>query len=96
MKQPIPALNKEEIRTEQALEAGEYIPSTGVKQTRKFFASAAKQFLELKKSKRITIRVNQGDLLKVKAKAKKSNIPYQTLLNVLISQFADGRTAVQI
>lgn len=96
MKQHIPLLDKEEMRIEQALEAGEYIPSNDVKQTRKFFASAAKQFQELKKSKRITIRVNQGDLLKVKAKAKKSNIPYQTLLNVLISQFADGRTAVQI
>ncbi|KKR03388.1 MAG: coiled-coil [Microgenomates group bacterium GW2011_GWC1_39_12] len=91
-----PSLDEQETRIEQALEAGEYMPSIDVKQTRKFFESAAKQFQELKKSRRITIRVNQGDLLKVKAKAKKSNIPYQTLLNVLISQFADGRRAVQI
>ncbi len=96
MKTYISSLDKQETRIEQALKAGEYIPSSDVQQTRNFFASAAKQFQELKKSRRITIRVNQGDLLKVKAKAKKSNIPYQTLLNVLISQFADGRTAVQI
>lgn len=96
MKTYISSLDKQETRIEQALKTGEYIPSSDVQQTRKFFASAAKQFQELKKSRRITIRVNQGDLLKVKAKAKKSNIPYQTLLNVLISQFADGRTAVQI
>jgi len=35
-----------------------------------------------------------GDFVKVKA--KKNNIPYQTLLNSLIHQFADDRMVVQI
>jgi len=34
-------------------------------------------------------------LIKVKAKAKRNNIPYQTLLNTLIRQFAEGWAALQ-
>ena len=49
-----------------------------------------------KASKRIHIRVNNKDLLKVKAKAQESNIPYQTLLGTLIHKFAVGDTKITI
>lgn len=96
MKQLFSHLDTEETRIERELEAGEYTPSKDINKTKKIFESAAKEFQELKKSKRITIRVNQWDLLKVKAKAKRSNIPYQTLLNALISQFADDKMVIRI
>jgi len=41
------------------------------------------------KSIRITFRVNQGDLVKLKAKAMEKNIPYQTLLSTLIRSYVE-------
>ena len=36
------------------------------------------------------------DLIKVKARAKRNNVPYQTMLNALIRQFVEGRALVQL
>lgn len=88
-------LDQQEKRIERALQKSQFISDTNLPETKKLFEEAAKNYLELKKSKRITIRVNQEDLIKVKAKAKRSNIPYQTLLNALIRQFAQGRASLQ-
>jgi predicted DNA binding CopG/RHH family protein len=41
-----------------------------------------------KKNKSITLRINQTILRKVKAKALKEGIPYQTLLSSLNNQYA--------
>ena len=88
-------LDKQEKRLEKALAEGKFVSDTHLAETKKMFAEAAKNYQELKRSKRITIRVNREDLIKVKAKAKKNNIPYQTLLNALIRQFAQDRTSLQ-
>lgn len=89
-------LDNLEQRLEKALERGEFISVTDLKETKKLFKQAAENYQELKKSKRITIRVNKEDLLKVKVKAKKSKIPYQTLLNALIHQYAEGQSRIEI
>lgn len=89
-------LDKYEEKIEESLKKGEYIKAVNFQRTKKLFAQAAKNYLELSKSKRITIRVNQADLIKVKARAKENNLPYQTLLNTLIRQFAIGQTSIQI
>lgn len=57
---------------------------------------AASRHLELNTSKPITIRVNQLDLIKIKAKAKRKQIPYQTLLGSLIHDFAEGAKELNI
>ena len=88
-------LNSQEKRFEKSLERGDFVRTSGLGETRKLFREAIKNYKELQKSKRITIRVNQADLIKVKARAKKNNIPYQTLLNALIRQFAEGRTLMR-
>lgn len=88
-------LQTQEKRIEKALERGEFIRSGDLAKTKKLFKEAVKNYQELNKTKRITIRVNNEDLIKVKAKAKKNNLPYQTLLNALIRQFAEGRTLVK-
>jgi hypothetical protein len=59
-------------------------------------ADAAMRYKHLNTSKPITIRVNQLDLIKLKAKAKAKNIPYQTLLSSLIRDFADGDYTLKI
>jgi len=88
-------LDSQEKRIEKALEKGGYVSASNLTNTSKLFKEAAKNYRELSKTKRITIRVNNEDLIKVKARAKNNNVPYQTLLNVLIRQFAQGRTLVQ-
>jgi len=50
----------------------------------------------LQKSKPVTLRINQFDLIRVKAKAKRKNIPYQTLLGFLIRQYAQGEYKLTI
>ncbi|MBT3249508.1 MAG: hypothetical protein HN846_05135 [Candidatus Pacebacteria bacterium] len=89
-------LDKEEQLLEEAFERDEYEEATDLKQTKKMLAEAATKYLELKLSKPITIRVNQLDLIKVKAKAKRNNIPYQTLLSTLINQYAQGKTRLSL
>lgn len=55
----------------------------------KRYVSYAKNYL--KKDKRITLRVAKKDLEKIQTKAIETGIPYQTLINSLIRQFANGR-----
>lgn len=89
-------LDKQEQRLEKALERGDFTGTPDLKAVKKFFKKAAENYQELQRSKRVTIRVNQGDLLKVKARAERNRIPYQTLLNVLIHQYAEGQTQIEL
>lgn len=52
---------------------------------------AAERHHQLNTSKPITLRINQLDLIKIKAKAKRNNIPYQTLLGAVVHDFAEDR-----
>lgn len=88
-------LQNQEKRIEKALEKGEFVRVSKFKESKKLFEEAAMDYQELAKTKRITIRVKNEDLIKVKARAKKNNMPYQTLLNSLIRQFVEGRAVVQ-
>lgn len=89
-------LDNQERKIEKALEKGEFVRVSDVGKNKKMFEEAAKNYRELTKTKRITIRVNSEDLIKVKAKAKRSNVPYQTLLKALIRQFVQGRAVVRL
>ncbi|HSX10085.1 MAG TPA: hypothetical protein VLF93_08080, partial [Candidatus Saccharimonadales bacterium] len=57
---------------------------------------AASRYLELHNSKPVTLRINQLDLIKIKAKAKRKQIPYQTLLGALLHDFAEGKRELSI
>ncbi|MEN8253250.1 MAG: hypothetical protein ABFQ62_02645 [Patescibacteria group bacterium] len=89
-------LDEEEQVIEDALNRGEYVSNPNLAETKKMLEEAARNYLELNKSKPVTIRVNQLDLIKVKAKAKRKNIPYQTLLGSLIRQYATGEYTLNI
>ena len=43
-----------------------------------------------------TIRIKQLDLIKVKAKAREKQLPYQTLLGALIHDYAVGGRTIAI
>ena len=58
------------------------------------WAEAAKIHKELQKSKRITLSVSVSELLKFKTNAREKGIPYQTLMNVIIKQYNDGKISI--
>lgn len=89
-------LDQEEQSIEDALERGEFESVGNLADTKKMLADAANRYKQLSTSKPITIRVNQLDLIKLKAKAKAKNIPYQTLLSTLIRDFAEGDYLLKI
>ncbi len=89
-------LDKEEESLETAFGKGEFEEDPHFVDTKTMLEEAAKDYLELHTAKPITIRVNQFDLIKVKARAKRKQIPYQTLLGSLIHQYAEGKQDVNL
>jgi len=87
-------LSQEEQELENTLEADLYESDADFKQTKLMLREAAENYSYLNKSKPITIRVNQLDLIKLKAKAKRREIPYQTLLSALIHYYADNKLEI--
>lgn len=89
-------LDDYEKEIEASLERDEWVPVKNQSEVKKMWQRSAKRALDLRKSKKITVRVNQGDLIRLKAKAQRSNIPYQTLLGVLIRDFVKGDYSVKL
>ena len=87
-------LDKYEQDIENALDNGEFISASHIDETKEMFQEAAKNFRLLQETKSITLRVNVEDLIKVKAKAKRNGIAYQTLISLLIRQYTKGETEV--
>lgn len=86
-------LDAYEQELEKALEKG-YKRGNLTKRRREYWEEAAKRHTELQKSKKITLTVNSGELLKFRAAANNKGIPYQTLMNVMIKQYNDGEIKV--
>lgn len=89
-------LDDEEKLIEEALEKGEFERDSDLEKTKMMLEEAASRYLELHNSKPVTLRINQLDLIKIKAKAKLRNIPYQTLLGALLHDFAEGERKLSI
>lgn len=89
-------LDKYEQEIEDALEKGEFVSDPNFQENKKMFEEAASNYIELQKTKRITLRVKNEDLIKVKAKAQRSRIPYQRLISALIHKYAEGETKLEI
>lgn len=83
-------LDKEEQEIEKALENGEFVSDPNFEESKKIIEKGAKQYIELNKTKPITIRIKQTDLIKIKVKAHRNGLPYQTMLSALLHDFADG------
>ncbi len=89
-------LDEEERLIEQALNNDLYRDDSKLEKTKKLLADAASRYQKLHTAKSITIRINQLDLIRIKAKAKTKQIPYQTLLGILIHQYAEGEKSLQL
>ena len=89
-------LDEEEKLLEEALEKGEFKENPDLEATKRMLKEAVKQYRQLHNSKPVTLRINQLDLIKIKAKAKRKHIPYQTLLGALFHDFAEGEKELSI
>ena len=89
-------LDEEEKLIEQSLEKGEFEENPHFENTREMLEEAASRYLELHNSKPVTLRINQLDLIKIKAKAKRKQVPYQTLLGALLHDFAEGKRELSL
>lgn len=89
-------LDEEEQLLEAAFEKGEFEEVPNFEATKKMLREAAERHRQLNTSKPVTLRINQLDLIKIKAKAKRNNIPYQTLLGAVVHDFAEDRKELKI
>ncbi|MBI3620439.1 antitoxin [Candidatus Roizmanbacteria bacterium] len=89
-------LTKDEKELEESFSFDKWESIDDLATWKKELQEAAQDTLEFRKSKRITLRVNQEDLYKLKVKAIQKNIPYQTLLKVLIRDFVEGDYSVKL
>jgi predicted DNA binding CopG/RHH family protein len=91
-------LDKYEQEIEDALARGEFhsVPKKEFEEEKIMLQEAAKRFLELKKSKSITLRVKNENLIKFKVKAEKKGIPYQRIINTFIDQYANDEIRITI
>ena len=55
---------------------------------------AAKNTIE--KNERVNLRIHEKDLLIIKRKATENGLPYQSLINVLIHQYAEGKIVLNM
>jgi predicted DNA binding CopG/RHH family protein len=89
-------LDEEEQLIEDAIEAGDFEELPNFEETKKMLQEAARNHQELRVAKPVTLRINQMDLIKIRAKAKRNNIPYQTLLGVVLHDFAEDKRELVI
>jgi predicted DNA binding CopG/RHH family protein len=89
-------LDEEEQDIEDAIEKGEYEDMPDFENNKKLIAEAASRYVRLNTAKPITLRVKQTDLIKIKVKAKRNNIPYQTLLGAVLHDFAEDKRELSL
>lgn len=80
--EPIFNLTPEEQEIEDAIARGEYTPIPNLEEEKERLAEAARYTLE--KTKTITVRITERDLMRLKAKSAQEGIPYQTFITSLI------------
>lgn len=78
-------LDKEEQEILDAFERGEFKSVGDLAKQKKYFQKIAKNTLN--KTRNINIRLSERDLHKLKAKAAREGIPYQTLVSSILHRF---------
>lgn len=53
-------------------------------------------YIKNQKKKAISIRVNENDIYELKKKALENSIPYQTIIQMLIHQFANNKIKLDV
>lgn len=81
-------LDKEEKEILAAYDAGKLKPAKNQSKWRKMFVAAAKNTLAKKQN--VNLRLARKTLVKLKAKAAKQGLPYQTLAASILHRYATG------
>ena len=87
-------LDREEQEIYDSLERGEWKDVANVEEEKKRYISIFRQ--ATKKDRRVSLRVNNQDLYKIQNRARESGLPYQTLINAILHQYAKGRIKVEL
>ena len=87
-------LDKEELQILRDVEAGKYKSVANLKEEIKRAREAAKNTLQ--KTRNINIRLPERDIQKLKVKAAENNLPYQTLISMLLRQYTKGEIRISL
>lgn len=87
-------LDAEELQILRDVEAGKYKSVDNLKEEIKRAREAAKNTLQ--KTKNINIRLPERDIQKLKVKAAENNLPYQTLISMLLRQYTKGKISISL
>lgn len=82
-----------EQNIEDSFARGEWV-SKLTPERRKELQEAAHRHVEARKSKSVTFRIKPNDLNNLKNQAKSNNIPYQTLLGLVINSYLQGKSKI--
>lgn len=86
-------IDQEEKFLIESIENNIHLPKSMISETRKTLEDMAKQYNEKKK---INISLYNRDILSIKQKAREYGIPYQTLVSMLIRQFANDKLKIEL
>lgn len=83
-------LDDEAAAYEALLDSDDYSPISDAELLvlKDALSESAKRFLQNKKEKGVYIRINEGDLINIKYKAKRAGLPYQTYLKAFIHKLS--------
>ncbi|HQM83314.1 MAG TPA: CopG family antitoxin [bacterium] len=98
VKEPDFTYNSEEIEEKELHDLYESGAFTAVTDERKkeLAEDAKKTLSEMRAIKSITLRINSDILEMIRRKADAERIPYQTLMQLVLSQFAQGKIKIHI
>jgi len=82
-------LDREEIQILRDFERGEFESIRNFRQEKQKLEEAAQNTLQ--KDRRINIRISSRDLEKIRKRAVREGIPYQTLISSTLHKFVNGR-----
>ena len=84
-------LDKNETEIVTAFEKGEFQHLKNITNEKSALHSYAEN--ALKKTRSINVRLSEGDLLRLKAKAMEEGIPYQTFFTSIVHKYLRQKTA---
>ena len=85
-KRPVFNLTPEEQKLEAEIERGEWKPVP--REEFQALASDIEEYTQKRKEARVNLRLNSEDVAKIRAKALREGIPYQTLIASVIHKYA--------
>jgi len=87
-------LDDEEKKILNDFDNNEFVSVDSLAENKKLYHAYAKETLQ--KTKNINIRLSAMDLQRIRIKAARAGIPYQTLLSLLIHQYVNEEVEIRV